>query len=98
MDDACYTCTGYGDDYRYDAETDEWISNCPECPYNPGRRDDEGGKRMTIQTLDGIEIFCLPENARCDASDGFESPEELEECPLGYEACIPETCRKYIEI
>ena len=38
MDDACYTCTGYGDDYRYDAETDEWISNCPECPYNPGRK------------------------------------------------------------
>lgn len=38
MDDYeyCYECSGYGDDYYLD-ENDEWVSNCPNCPYNPGR-------------------------------------------------------------
>lgn len=35
--DVCYECRGYGDDYRYDPETDEWVSNCPDCPFNDWR-------------------------------------------------------------
>ena len=33
-DDRCYECEGYGDDYYYDAITDEWVSACVDCPYN----------------------------------------------------------------
>lgn len=32
-DDYCYECTGYGDDYMLD-ENGEWVSRCPDCPYN----------------------------------------------------------------
>lgn len=32
--DWCYECTGYGDDYFYDVETDEWVSACEACPHN----------------------------------------------------------------
>ena len=32
--DRCYECEGYGDDYYYDADTDEFISACVDCPYN----------------------------------------------------------------
>lgn len=35
--DWCYECGGYGDDYSYDPETDEWVSNCSNCPHNKGR-------------------------------------------------------------
>lgn len=33
-DDRCYECGGLGDDYYYDADTDEWISACDDCPHN----------------------------------------------------------------
>lgn len=33
MDDQCYECTGYGDDYYLD-EDGNWVSFCDECPYN----------------------------------------------------------------
>ena len=33
-DDRCYECEGYGDDYYYDADTDEFVSACVDCPYN----------------------------------------------------------------
>ena len=33
-DDRCYECEGYGDDYYYDEDTDEWVSACDDCPYN----------------------------------------------------------------
>ena len=32
--DRCYECRGYGDDYYYDAEEDEWVSACTNCPFN----------------------------------------------------------------
>lgn len=38
--DVCYECTGYGDDYRYDAETDDLVCNCDDCIYNPVNQDD----------------------------------------------------------
>ena len=40
FDDVCYECTGYGDDYRYDAETDDLVCNCDDCPYNPVNQGD----------------------------------------------------------
>ena len=33
-DDHCYECTGYDDEIRYDPETDEYVRNCDDCPYN----------------------------------------------------------------
>lgn len=34
MDDYCYECTGYGDDY-YINDDGELVCRCPECPDNP---------------------------------------------------------------
>ena len=31
--DVCYECTDYGDDYRYDPELDELVSNCGDCQF-----------------------------------------------------------------
>lgn len=31
--DPCYECTGYGDDYSYDEELDDLVSNCTNCPF-----------------------------------------------------------------
>ena len=36
-DDNCYECRGYGNDYYYDAEADDYVSACEECIYNGGR-------------------------------------------------------------
>ena len=40
---------------------------------------------MDIKTLDDIDIYVLPDNAHCCASDGYVSPTELDECPTGCE-------------
>lgn len=40
--DYCYECGGYGDDYTYDPEEDALRWNCPDCPMNPERYDEEG--------------------------------------------------------
>ena len=34
-DDYCYECGAYGDDYHWDEETEQLVSNCPGCPFNP---------------------------------------------------------------
>ena len=39
--DRCYECTGYGDDYYYDAESDSYVKACDDCPYNGRENDDE---------------------------------------------------------
>lgn len=33
LDDRCYECTGYGDDYYMD-ENGEWVSACDDCVWN----------------------------------------------------------------
>ena len=38
--DHCYECTGYGDDYYFDVEKDEWVCACDDCSYN-GMEDDD---------------------------------------------------------
>ena len=40
MDDYCYECTGYGDDWRYDEDLDEFVCACDDCPYNVGNWED----------------------------------------------------------
>ena len=39
--DRCYECQGYGDDYSYDPDTDEFVCNCYHCPYFEGEEDDD---------------------------------------------------------
>ena len=53
---------------------------------------------MEMQTVDGVEIFCLPDNAVCYASDGHVSPEKLLHCPMGRDCCCPECCEYYDEV
>ena len=38
--DVCYECAGYGDDYHYDPDIDDFVCNCDDCPYNPVNQDD----------------------------------------------------------
>lgn len=39
--DRCYECTGYGDDYYYDSETDRYVKACDDCWHNGREEDDE---------------------------------------------------------
>lgn len=34
--DRCYECGADGDDYRWDPELGEYVSNCDDCPFNEG--------------------------------------------------------------
>jgi hypothetical protein len=34
MSDYCYECTGYGDDYIWDEELQDFVSACDDCPFN----------------------------------------------------------------
>ena len=36
---------------------------------------------------DGVEVYCLPDNAYCAADEELQSPLELFECPVGNEEC-----------
>lgn len=55
---------------------------------------------MIIKNKHGMELFCLPSNARCRVTG--QNPERMKECPLAdlpeeKEECIPEICDEYIE-
>ena len=39
-EDRCYECTGYGDNYYWDEEFQEYVNACDDCPYN-GLDDEE---------------------------------------------------------
>ena len=39
--DFCYECGGYGDDYHFNKDTGERECNCPKCPYNPVKEEDD---------------------------------------------------------
>lgn len=45
---------------------------------------------------DGVEIFCLPDNAFCGAGNG-RPIEDIDECPRGWKACEPANCIYYSE-
>ena len=55
---------------------------------------------MDIKTTSGIDVYSLPECARCGMSD--LSPELMDECPIrnfdnNGEICVPELCDAYTE-
>ena len=43
MNDECEECRIYGDDYRWDAGEQDYVSNCEDCIFNRcrGECDDE---------------------------------------------------------
>lgn len=36
---------------------------------------------------DGVEVYCLPDNAKCMADEEKRSPLNIELCPMGCETC-----------
>ena len=55
---------------------------------------------MKINTRDGVEIYVLPENAKCIRTG--KSPLEMGKCPLcnfdDYgDECVPDVCEYYTE-
>ena len=55
---------------------------------------------MDIKTKDGIDIFVLPESARCLITG--EHLFYIDECPMKNfddfgDICVPEMCREYTE-
>lgn len=36
---------------------------------------------------DGVEVYCLPDNAYCNADEEKRSPLDIDDCPLGCEVC-----------
>lgn len=45
---------------------------------------------------DGIEIFCLPDGAKCCADEEERNPLEIELCPMGCDECTGD-CYYYAE-
>lgn len=45
---------------------------------------------------DGVDIYCLPDGAKCRADDEGRSPLEIDECPEGNEYCSGD-CYYYTE-
>lgn len=43
-----------------------------------------------IMMQDGVEVYCLPDGACCEADEKIRSPLNVEECPLGLRN-VPET-------
>lgn len=55
----------------------------------------EKGNIMDMKK-EGIEIYCLPDEANCQADEHKRSPLEIEECPKEYEECTGD-CFYYSE-
>lgn len=45
---------------------------------------------------DGVEVYCLPDGASCEADERKRSPLDVEECPLGNDECTG-FCTYYVE-
>lgn len=45
---------------------------------------------------DGVEVFCLPDSAKCCADEEERSPLDIDECPMGYVECTGD-CGYYAE-
>ena len=50
---------------------------------------------MTIMDESGIEIFVLPDCARCELAGC--NPCDLNDCPRGLSECVPSSCLYYTE-
>lgn len=51
---------------------------------------------------DGVDFFCLPDNAHCLADEQLRSPEDMDACPLCPDPwkngiCTPGDCEYYTE-
>ena len=51
---------------------------------------------MLDMIQDGVDVYCLPDTARCEADEEKKSPLELEECPIGCDMCTGD-CEYYAE-
>lgn len=49
-----------------------------------------------IMMQDGVEVYCLPDGAKCEADGEKKSPLDVEVCPMGYETCDGD-CLYYAE-
>lgn len=45
---------------------------------------------------DGVEVYCIPDNACCNADSKKRSPLEIDECPMFNEVCNG-NCEYYCE-
>lgn len=45
---------------------------------------------------DGVEIYCLPDSANCNADEEKRSPLDIDACPMGYDECTGD-CMYYSE-
>lgn len=45
-----------------------------------------------IMKQDGVDVYCLPDNAYCSADDEKRSPLDLDVCPIGKEECCGDCC------
>lgn len=45
---------------------------------------------------DGVEIYCLPDSAKCCADEEERSPLVVNECPMGFDECTGD-CEYYAE-
>lgn len=41
---------------------------------------------------DGVEVYCLPDNAYCEADEEKRSPFDIYDCPLGCAVCSGDCC------
>lgn len=55
------------------------------------------GRRKNMDMMqDGVEVFCLPDSAKCCADEEERSPLDIDECPMGYAECTGD-CYHYAE-
>lgn len=47
-------------------------------------------------TQDGVEVFCLPDSAKCCDDEEERSPLDIDSCPMGYYECTGD-CDYYAE-
>ena len=45
---------------------------------------------------DNVSIYCLPDNAHCEADGEMRNPVDIDECPMGYDKCDGD-CFYYVE-
>lgn len=45
---------------------------------------------------DGVDVFCLPDGAKCRADEENRNPLDINECPMGCDECSGD-CYYYIE-
>lgn len=36
---------------------------------------------------DGVEVYCLPDGAKCESNEEKRSPLDIDVCPMGYKKC-----------